>query len=485
MLINKFKLPAFQEKMKGYQHQDNALAASKNASRFALFMEQGTGKSKVTIDNFVQLFLEQQIDGVLITAPKAFYLNWFVDELPAHLPDWLPVRIHYWDADWTIKERKEASNILQAKDDVLDIFLVNIEALATDRGIAFAEKFVKQHYTFMVIDESTCIKNHKAKRTKAAIELGRLCDYRRILTGTPMAKGPLDIYAQAEFLQKGLSGHSNFLSFKNYYANWRRVEFGNRSYEKIDNYKNIPELQQKVASFSVRVLKSECLDLPDKTFVNRYIEQTPEQKLMYTELKEEAMTFLSKESVVSSTSVLTTMMKLHQVNCGHVKDDDGIIHHIPNNRVATLMETIEVIDGKVIIWAHFQQDIRNIMAALIEEYGINSAVSYYGLTSIDDRKTNLERFKTDPKCRFFVSNETGSKSLTLIQSALSIYYSYSYSLETWLQSQDRNHRIGQTRNVLYISFVIRKTVDETIMKALRAKKNIADQVLDNWRENLY
>ena len=471
--------------MKGYKHQDNALAASKNASRFALFMEQGTGKSKVTIDNFVQLFLEQQIDGVLITAPKAFYLNWFVDELPAHLPDWLPVRIHYWDANWTIKERKEASNILQAKDDVLDIFLVNIEALATDRGIAFAEKFVKQHYTFMVIDESTCIKNHKAKRTKAAIELGRLCDYRRILTGTPMAKGPLDIYAQAEFLEKNLSGHSSFLSFKNYYANWRRVEFGNRSYEKIDNYKNIPELQQKVSSFSVRVLKSECLDLPDKTFVNRYIEQTPEQKLMYTELKEEAITFLSKESVVSSTSVLTTMMKLHQVNCGHVKDDNGMIHHIPNNRISTLMETIEVIDGKVIIWAHFQQDIRNIMAALVEEYGINSAVSYYGLTSIDDRKTNLERFKTDPECRFFVSNETGSKSLTLIQSALSIYYSYSYSLETWLQSQDRNHRIGQTRNVLYISFVIRKTVDETIMKALRAKKNIADQVLDNWRESLY
>jgi len=484
MLINKYKLPAFQEKMKGYKHQTEALEKSKDLSRFGLFMEQGTGKSKVTIDNFIYLFLNQEIDGVLITAPKAFYLNWFVDELPAHLPDWLPVRIKYWDADWTNKEKKDAAQLLTAKDDVLDIFLVNIEALATDRGMQFTKAFVRSHYTFMVVDESTCIKNHKAKRTKAAIELGRLCDFRRILTGTPMAKGPLDIYAQAEFLEKNLSGHSSFLSFKNYYASWRRVEFGNRSYEKIDGYKNIPELQQKIASFSCRVLKSECLDLPEKTFVNRYIEQTPEQKLIYTELKEEAITFLSKESVVSSTSVLTTMMKLHQVNCGHVKNDDGVICHIPSNRIAVLMETLEVIDDKVIIWAHFQEDIRLITAALIAEYGVNSVVSYYGATSIDDRKLNLERFKNDKSCKFFVANETGSKSLTLVQSALSIYYSYSYSLETWLQSQDRNHRIGQSRNVLYISFIIRKTVDECIMKALRTKKNIADQVLDDWRSNL-
>jgi SNF2 family DNA or RNA helicase len=481
MLNDNCKLPPFKPKHVPFEHQVEAFGLSKDLFRFALFMEMGTGKSKVTVDTFSHLFLDKQIDGVFITGYKSQYLNWMTDEIPAHLPDGLPYRISYWDANWTKKERAEAEKLLKPIDNVLDIFLMNIEALATERAEWFAMQFVKMHYTMAVVDESTCIKSHKAKRTKAMMRVGRMCDYRRILTGTPLTKGPLDIYAQAEFLEPGMLGFSGFLSFKNYFANVRRVEFGNRSYEKIDSYKNLDELIAKISTFSYRKLKSECLDLPEKIFMNHYVEHTPEQATWYAQLKEEAMIQFSEQSMVSSTSVLTTMMKLHQINCGHVIDDEGNMVHIPSNRIKALMELVELVDEKIIIWAHFKEDIKLIIQALAEEYGPQAGVHYYGGTNQEERALHLERFKRDPSCRFFVSNETGSKGLTLVQAPYAIYYSYSYNLETWLQSQDRNHRIGQTRNVTYTSLITPKTVDEPIIKSLKKKNDIAKLVLDDWR----
>lgn len=481
MLINRHKLPAFSMKVKPYDHQTKAFEMSKELKRFALYMEQGTGKSKIIIDNVAWLFLQQEIDGLLITTDKSFYLNWYHDEIPTHMPEWMPYRMHYWNADMSKQDMQAMFKLLIPQDDMLDIFIINVEALATPRGLDFAMRFVKMHYTYMVVDEATCIKNHKAARTKGATKLGWYSEYRRILTGTPLTRGPLDLYSQAEFLETGLSGYKNFLSFKSHYANYRRIEFGNRSYEKIESYKNLDELKQKVASFSFRILKSECLDLPEKIFENVYIEHTPEQAAHYKGLKEEALIEFSDESLVTSTSVLTTLIKLHQINCGHVKDDIGNTIRLPNNRIKALLDIVEIVDGKLIVWAYFKEDIRMIIEALDEAYGEGSAVHYYGDTTQTERILHLERFKRDSSCRFFVSNETGSKSLTLVQAAHAIYYSYGYKLETWLQSQDRNHRIGQDKNVTYTSIIIKKTVDEMVMKALRNKRDIATDVLDTWR----
>jgi SNF2 family DNA or RNA helicase len=399
------------------------------------------------------------------------------------MPDWMPYRIAYWDSGWSTLERRIAENLLTPKDDVLDIFLINIEALTLDRAVAFAEQFVKMHYTMCVVDESTCIKNHKAKRTKAITRIGWWCEYRRILSGAPLSNGPLDIFAQSEFLQQGLLGFTSFQSFKCYHASTRVITLGTRRYEKIEKYLCLDELKEKISKFSYRKTKVECLDLPEKIFETRYIQHTDEQAQIYEQLKEEAMVEFSQKSMISSTSALTTLMKLHQINCGHVHDDAGSLVSIPNRRISTLMEIIEEIgyDQKVIIWAHFKEDIRQICRTLSEEFGEDSVVHYYGDTTNEQRNEHRLRFNTDPKCKYFVSNVTGSKALTLIQAAYAIYYSYSYSLETWLQSQDRNHRIGQTRNVTYISIVIPKTVDEYVMKSLTSKKNIADEVLDNWR----
>jgi SNF2 family DNA or RNA helicase len=481
MLINKHRLPAFTPRHPPFAHQQEALDISKDKTAFALLMEMGLGKSKVTIDNFIYLFMQQEIDGVFIVAPKGAYLNWLTDELPAHMPEWLHYRVAYWDANWTQTQRRAAEEVCKPYDDCLDIFLMNIEALVTDRAVEFAERFIKMHYTFCVVDESTCIKNHKAKRTKAITRLGWWCDYRRILSGSPITKGPLDIFAQAEFLEEGLSGFKNFQAFKNYYAVTRKITLGNRSFEKIEKYINIPELQERIARFSYRRRKEECIDLPEKIFTTRYIQHTEEQETYYSKLKEEALIEFSDESMVSSKSVLTTIMKLHQINCGHIKDDFGNVIDVPHGRLEALIQVLEETDDKTIIWCNFVEDVRRVTAALAEEYGDDSVVHYYGSTTTDERLLHRERFNRDPTCKYFVANRTGSKALTLVQANTAVYYSYDYDLETWLQSQDRNHRIGQTRTCNYIILAIPNTVDTAIIKALTAKEDLAEMVLDRWR----
>ena len=177
------------------------------------------------------------------------------------------------------------------------------------------------------------------------------------------------------------------------------------------------------------------------------------------------------------------MLRLHQVTCGHYTSDDDETILVPNNRITELLQCIEEGPNKVIIWATYIQDILAITAALRKEYGDESLVQYYGAVSIDERNDAIERFQKDPETRFFIGNpQTGSMGITLTAADTVIYYSNSYNLEHRLQSEDRAHRIGQDKNVLYVDLVCDKTVDKRIIKALKDKKNIAEQIMgDDWR----
>lgn len=481
MLTSSSILPPYSHKIKPFAHQLEVLDLSYLDEYFAVFMEMGTGKSKVMIDTMAKLFLEQQIDGVLIVAPKGGFLNWCDEEIPAHMPEWLPKRMAYHGADMPKLEERISYALLAPQDNCLDIMCMNIEALTTDRYYNFAETFIRSHYTLIIIDESTCIKNHKAKRSKAMYKLGKLADYRRILTGTPITNDPLDLYGQCEFLKPGLLGFDNWVSFQNHFAEIRQMTNGSRRYDMIVKYKNLNELTDRIQQFAYRKLKSECLDLPDKIFVNHFVQQSPEQKEAYEKMSEEAMIMFGKEDMVSSTSVITTMMKLHQINCGHVKDDFGNTHDIPNNRIKDLIEILRSTKKKVIIWCNFIRDVELIAAAIKEEFGRGPAL-YYGASSVEDRRQALQDFKYGHTNHFVSTLSTGAKALTIVESSFTVYYSYDYNLEKWLQSQDRNHRPGQNENVTYVVMQIPKTVDSRMIKALKTKEDLASQVLDNWRE---
>ena len=183
-------------------------------------------------------------------------------------------------------------------------------------------------------------------------------------------------------------------------------------------------------------------------------------------------------------NVLTEMMRLHQITCGHFKSDTGDVINVENNRVKELMSVLNEAPNKVIIWATYVQDIHTISDEIRHKYGAKSVVQYYGAVSQDDRLEAVDRFQNDPECRFFIGNpQTGGFGLTLTAASSVVYYSNSYNLEHRIQSEDRAHRIGQKNNVTYVDIICPGTVDERIVKSLRDKKQIATQVMaEEWQD---
>ena len=463
-------------KMQPYKHQLKALEMSWHKETFAYFMEMGTGKTKVLIDNMAMLYDQGKIDGALIIAPKGVINTWYQQELPAHMPNHIDNVSVLWQANIT-KSQQDKLDTLFATGHDLHILIMNVEALSTVKGVKFAYKFLSSHKTLMVIDESTTIKNPKAKRTKNIIKLSKFAKYRRILTGSPVTRNPLDLYSQCEFLSPWHLESQSFYSFRNRYAEMKTMNFGGRSVQVVAFYKNLGELSEKLKPFSYRVLKEDCLDLPPKIYMKRIIQLTPEQDKLYKQMKEQALAEMNGERMSTDTA-LTQLMRLQQITCGHFKGDDAEIQDIKHNRLDELKDVLEEVEGKVIIWCHWQRDVKIIKEALSKEYGPGSVVDYYGLTPQDQRQKNKDNFQIKDDVRFFVGTpQTGGYGITLTAANTVIYYSNGYDLEKRLQSEDRAHRIGQTSAVTYVDIIADKTVDQKIVKALKNKINIASQIM--------
>ena len=475
---------AFLFKTEPYQHQLDALKKSCDKKEYAYFMEMGTGKSKVLIDNVTHLYTQKKINAVLIIAPKGVYRNWINREIPTHLPDFIDKHMYMWTPSEANKVMVEKEKLLTPSSD-LKILVMNVEALSTTKGVKFAYAFISKHNTLMAVDESTTIKNPTAKRTKNIIKLGKYCYYRRILTGSPITRSPLDVYTQAQFLDPALLGFSSYFSFRNRYALLVDRSAGGRSFKQVVGFQNLHELNELMQKFSFRVLKEDCLDLPDKVYVKREIEMTPEQKKVYTDIKKYAISELSV-GTVSAASVITQIIRLHQISCGFTSTDDSVVSNIKNNRTEELMQILEETEGKAIIWANYRHDIHKIKELIVKTYGEDSVGTYYGDTSDADREELITKFQDkDSPLRFFVGNtQTGGYGITLTAASTVIYYSNNYDLEKRLQSEDRAHRIGQVNKVTYVDIVCKDTVDEKIVKALRSKLNLAQTVLgeEHWKD---
>ena len=463
-------------KKKPYKHQMTALEKSWNRETYAYFMEMGTGKTKVLIDNLAMLYDKGKVDGALIVAPKGVIGTWYNQELPSHLPDHIENVTVLWQPNITKKQQEKLDSLFEPEES-LHILIMNVEALSTTKGRDFAAKFLSSHNTLMAIDESTTIKNPGAKRTKNILKLSEDAKYRRIMTGSPVTKNPLDLYSQCEFLSPWLLDFTSYYAFRNRYAEMKTIYAHGRSVQVVDKFKNLGELSDQLKNFSYRVLKEDCLDLPDKIYMKRNIKLSPDQNKLYMQMKETALANLNGKQV-TTVNALTQLMRLHQITCGHFTADDGTTQLIANNRIDELMDVLEEVEGKAIIWAHYQYDIHAIIKNIVKEYGPGSVVDYYGLTPQDERQPNIKKFQDDPRCRFMVGTpSTGGYGITLTAANTVIYYSNGYDLEKRLQSEDRAHRIGQQKSVTYVDLICDETVDEKIVEALRKKINIASEVL--------
>ena len=464
-------------KTKPYEHQLKALEASWTKSYFAYFMEMGTGKSKVLLDNIAMLYDQGKIDGALIVAPKGVIGTWYEQEIPEHFPEHIEKVSVLWQANITKGQSKKLNALFKTGEE-LHILIMNVEAFSTQKGVDFATKFLSCHNTMMAIDESTTIKNPDAKRTKNICKLAPHAKYKRILTGSPVTKSPLDLYKQSDFLSSELLGHSSYYTFRTRYAVMKTANFGGRNVQIVVGYRNLEELSEKLKAFSSRVLKDDCLDLPPKTFMKRIVKLTPAQEKVYKQMKHLALAEMEGKQMTTAT-VLTQLMRLHQITCGHFTADDGTTKDIKNNRITELLNTLEEIHGKVVIWAHYQYDVETIVEHLKKEYGDNSFVTYYGKTPMSERQDNIKKFQDlKSPVRFLVgTTQTGGYGITLTAASTMIYYSNGYDLEKRQQSEARIDRIGQKFPMTYIDIMAQDTVDERIVKALRKKINIASKIM--------
>jgi SNF2 family DNA or RNA helicase len=461
-------------KSKPFAHQLKALEMSWDKKVFAYFMEMGTGKSKVLIDNIAMLYDKGKINGALIIAPKGVYKTWHDEQIPDHLPEHIEKKIGLWQSNPDAKDMKQ---LFESSHD-LHILIMNVEAFSTKKGKTFAAKFLSCHQSMMAIDESTTIKNPTAIRSKTIVDLGKHVAYKRILTGSPVTKSPLDLYNQCFFLDPWLLNQQSYYAFRTRYAICKKINVNGRQIEIVAGYRNLGELSEQLKPFSFRCLKDDCLDLPEKTYMKRVIQLTEEQQKVYDQMKKLALAELNGK-LTTTVNAITQIMRLHQITCGHFKSDDGSTQTLKSNRLDQLLDVLSEMEGKAVIWAHYRYDIEVIVEAIKKEYGDKSVVTYFGDTSTDDRQKAIKSIQ-DPNSpvRFIVGTpQTGGYGITLTGASTMIYYSNGYDLEKRQQSEARIDRIGQMKNMTYVDIIAEKTIDEKIVAALRNKVNIASQVM--------
>lgn len=445
---------------------------------------------------------EGHIEQALILAPNGVIDNWPMREIPTHMPDHLYDRSIF--ADWhgmtregtrlTPKNRKAQLQRAFAEDDRYSIVTMNIEAIgASDKGLIFAEEFVKRRPTLIIIDESTKIKSHSAIVTQMADRLGSKAAMRRILTGYPNPNSPMDMYSQMNFCVPQCLG-ANYFSYKHRYAITKDLQVGwipgkngkpprPKMTKLIVGYQRQEELAMKVERHSFRALKKDCLDLPPENWRIRPVELTDEQRRVYRDLEEQATAELEGAQFVTATMVITRLLRLHQVVCGHVTNDNGEVMHLKTNRIKSLQEEAEEMCGLPgIVWATYQPDMRRIVAALKDQFGDDKVVEYHGQVSPQDCARAIDRFMDGSADWFIGTPQKGGYGITLTRAASDFFYSNSHNLEHRLQAEARIHRSGQKFPVTHTDLVAFDTVDHRILRKLRDKIDIADTILkDGWR----
>lgn len=480
-------------KIEPWKHQLEALRRGHAERAFAYLMGTGTGKTKVIIDSAIMHLEDGNIDTLVVFANKGSYRNWASSELPEHVPHRIPYAVYVWDGKKTQQRKLEWEFVTTFKG--LRVILVNIEALSTENSRAMDQlwPYMKTHKVMMCVDESTVIKHMTATRTKNAIALGRLAMYRRIMTGTPVTKGPLNLYSQFEFLGPAYLGFKSFFAYRARYSVLKPMTKAfidkktgkekESTFQVPVAWRNIEELSERIAPFSYRVVKEDCLDLPPKQWKKFETFMTDEQTAMYISMRDESIAELDKKEYVIPTDILTVRLRLHQIVCGHIPREDKTIFDLGTNRVESLLEILDELGEKICIWVNYRPSFLKIAAALRKEYGDGSYVEYHGGIDGEQRDRNKMRFIND-KPRFFLGNPSiGGKGLTLVVAADAVYFSNKDSLEDREQSEDRIHRPGQHWPCTYTDLICRGTVDESIIKNLRESHEVARLInRDNWRE---
>lgn len=488
-------------KTQGMAHQLEALRRMAGRDAYALFMEQGTGKTWTLLADAERLYSAGKIDGLLVIAPKGVHTNWVHREIPAHLD--APVIARAWRAGGGKRSRAKLEELFKPRDSgepvPLRVLSMNIDAVMTRDGYEFARRFLLATRALFVVDESSRIKNPAAGRTQAIMRLRSRAVGARIATGTPVANAPVDVFAQMEFLEPGLLGTTSYRAFVAEYADLldasspmlrnmiqrnprvAKAQIVARNPDGSPAWRNLDKLQALLAPHSFRVLKRDCLDLPAKIYKQHPFEMSAAQVRAYELLRDELRVEVNGDEVMT-VAALAALVKLQQITSGFVispGSSEPVYVGDKNPRLAALLDLVEDVDGQFIVWARFREELKTVADAL-RKAGLRVA-EYHGGVNTAEREAAVDGFQRGEIDAFVGQPQSGGIGLTLTRAETVIYYSNDFNLETRLQSEDRAHRIGTKKHVVYIDIVAQDTIDEAIARALRRKSSVAADVLGDSR----
>ncbi len=463
-------------------YQSDALDRSYGMHEFALLMEMRTGKSFVDINLAACYYQQGQINAYLIVMfPGAIKTTWKL-QLEEHMP------VDYELCILTSGQNNKTQTFIDLETDKLKILVVGIESLSAGAGPDLVTDFVKKHKVKFTIDESTCIKNPKAltrgkvkKRTRVKLcwDLGGLCEYRMIMTGTPVTQGIEDFYSQFRFLNWAILGYKSYFTFQNAHC-----IMGGYQQRKIMGYANVSKVINAITPYSYQISTEDAIGIPEEVIETITVDQSPEQKRLLKELGDPfSMSTQLGDETLEIETILERMIRYQQIVGGHFPYDTlegtGIVALNKNPKLDALVGVIETIpkDKKVIIWARFVPEIKMIAAAL--ESMSESYVTYRGGMTDDERERAQRVFMEDDGPRFWVASQQASaRGVELASASIHLYYSNSFSYDDRKQSTMRTNSSHQkAKSILYVDIVMNHKIDKQIVTALQRKQDIADYVI--------
>ena len=480
--FEKARLNMYKPKMEPRKEQVEALARLQGKQAFALLMAMRTGKTKVALDDFGRLELAGSAQALLVIAPGGVYKTW-VRAWDEHVATDLYTRakVLVWESDERHSVNgKERLGIWQAHNGPR-VLLLNVEALSRVQDARdLCIWLLRTCKTMVVVDESTCIKGYKTRRAKFVTQqLGPMAKYRRILSGLPTPRSPLDLFMQFYFLNPNIFGTRNYFNFRMRYAVVQPKMFGGRTVQVVVGYKNQHHLRELIAPYSYRV---EFRAKIPSTYTIENVGLTEEQQSAYARMKQFATFEIAKERHVTATIVITQMLKLHQILCGYVKDEEGKEHTLPELRTKKLLEVLNRGGGKAVVWCSYDHTMRKLTEQLVEEYGEPAIARFWGGNE-RTREAEERRFMTDPDCWCMLATpNAGGKGRTWDVADLVVYYSSTNDLELRDQSEQRVQGVDKKRQVDYVDLIAPGTVEEKILQALRKKINLASIITgSDWK----
>lgn len=466
----------FTYKTEPMPHQNEGFEFVKDLPYFGLLWEQGLGKTKTALDVAAYKWSKGEIDTLLIMAPNGVHIQWVKEQLKEHLPDWCPRRHLPYRPERTKKWLRALEYVL-AWSDGLRVFAINQEAMATKNGVAFVENILKTCKVMWIIDESPSIQSSSAARTKSVLKIRLKAKVRAILTGTPIGTGLENMYTQLSFLHQDILGYSSFYTFRNHFCVTEPVYGAPSGVEQITAYKNMDEFKTKVNAYCIRRTAEECLNLPERIPIRRNVPLTEVQRRMYSEMFEEMVTAVESGEIVTAEQAVVKLIRLQQIVCGFVKDEDGVVHRIPSNRVTAAESFVEQANGKVLVWARYHEDIDHLK----ESMGKYNPVVWDGRVPLALKLEAKRSFMHDDSCRVFIGNQdaagTGLDGLQHASHTM-LYYSNNFNARSRWQSEARLYRMGQKGTVIVGDLVSPGTIDLRLLKVLKQRKDTADLVLD-------